>query len=203
MSYDTYYDQRLLQLESLIYKSKSTDIYSRNERTHRLSVDEAKEIKKAYLKGDIVSKLDWHMFFMNTFINHKGFLNLTLEDYAKILTKAGYKTKSGSVINGTSVSVYITEIRSRYGLSKFRDKVSYKSYEDRIKEFSLSEWDFILNKVINQNFIVCVYMVYLYKWDIDRIDRLVGKNNFKSFLHRSVRILREKYKSEKNTKPKK
>lgn len=197
MNYDTYYDQRLLALESLIYKNESTDIYKKTEKSYRMTVAEAKEIKKAYSKKLIKSTLNWHLVFIEDFIKHDGWVSMTLKDYADRLTD--FKTKDGGKITGNAISVFITEIRSRYGLLAFKTPKMQRTYIDRIRDFSLKEWDFILSRCIRIDYIVCVYRCYLYGWDIKYIDSKIGRDHFKSFLCRSLGILSQQY-PKKNAK---
>lgn len=193
-----YYDQRLLALEDLIYKNESTDIYKKTEKNYRLSVEEAKILKKAYMTNLIKSTADWHLVFLNDFISYGGFIRLTLSDYARLLYKGGYKTKTGGIIKGNSISVYITEIRSRYGLLCLKEPSIKKSYKDKVRMYSLKEWDSVLSKVYNLEFIVSVYRVHLWGWDVDYIEK-IGKDKFKTFLCRSLGIL-NKYYPKKNAK---
>lgn len=197
MNYDSYYDQRLLALESLIYKNESTDIYKKTEKSYRMTVAEAKEIKKAYSKKLIKSTLNWHLVFIEDFIKHDGWVSMTLKDYADRLTD--FKTKDGGKITGNAISVFITEIRSRYGLLAFKTPKMQRTYIDRIRDFSLKEWDFILSRCIRIDYIVCVYRCYLYGWDIKYIDSKIGRDHFKSFLCRSLGILSQQY-PKKNAK---
>jgi hypothetical protein len=193
-----YYDQRLLALESLIYQSKSTDIYT--EKWVRMGLEEAKQIRKAFIDCTLKTQLEWHLVFLNDFIDFKGFQSKTLTDYARLLNQKGYKTKKGLDISGGCISCFLTEIRSRYGLLKFKSPKP-KTCIERIKEFSLKEWDYILSKVNNPHFITVLYRIYLYGYDDEFVEDRVGKNNFKSFVSRSVRILSHK-KSDKDTKKK-